>query len=345
MSDLQCEISGMREYELRRGLQALLELMNNVPQDGVVEPEMADQAIALWQKHVAEARRRVEEANRLERNVHIVFGMSDAGTIKVHLSNQNMGRDNKVLAFDDWFSIGPLAQLDRSEGLLARMQWKYDKLVDHLAMQSSNHANQIEQMSETIVRLPESQKIYIWCADNAHDQLGLRFVLYMLGESKHAVTILNITQMAQSLPGYEEGISLPYAIGQLEQAQKAGMIRLFEQQTAITGLERKRYADEWREWSEQPSVLRIWENGTVKHLAVDALDDQLLAALRRQTELGKADEHGFVQAGLVIGDFLRRYSQFVCYSYLEYRIWSMISDGVLAFRGLPGAIHKYSIRV
>ncbi|WP_206669684.1 hypothetical protein [Paenibacillus luteus] len=30
---------------------------------------------------------------------------------------------------------------------------------------------------------------------------------------------------------------------------------------------------------------------------------------------------------------------------IEYRIWTLISNGILSFKGLPDAMHQYSIRV
>ncbi|WP_379141201.1 DUF1835 domain-containing protein [Paenibacillus sp. sgz500992] len=50
-------------------------------------------------------------------------------------------------------------------------------------------------MVEAVKNIPENKTIVIWCADNAHDQTGLRFVLHLLRDRKQPVNVVNVTEL------------------------------------------------------------------------------------------------------------------------------------------------------
>lgn len=62
--------------------------------------------------------------------VHIVFGDSMAGSLKLAIKQQGYADTNKVISLHDRFSIGPLWQLDEEVGRLNRSQWFSDNIND-----------------------------------------------------------------------------------------------------------------------------------------------------------------------------------------------------------------------
>lgn len=104
---------------------------------------------------------------------------------------------------------------------------------------------------------------------------------------------------------------------------------------------RKRYESEWQELEGQDHVLRFWEEGRVigcEEDRMDALILQTVAELQEQHHSGD-----LVKAGDVLSSILEMSRQFVSYSYIMYRIWFLVSEGVLMFKGLPGFPHQFSI--
>ncbi|MFC5650670.1 DUF3658 domain-containing protein [Paenibacillus solisilvae] len=61
--------------------------------------------------------------------------------------------------------------------------------------------------------------------------------------------------------------------------------------------------------------------------------------------LEEESEDDFVRAGRVIAKICSNLHQLVGDSFIQYRMWTLISNGVLAFKGLPFALYQYCVRV
>ncbi|MGN7479694.1 DUF1835 domain-containing protein [Solibacillus silvestris] len=57
------------------------------------------------------------------RMVHIVFGLSGAGSLKMALKIMKVHKWEQVIIFGDIFSIGPIERLHEDDGQEARVQW------------------------------------------------------------------------------------------------------------------------------------------------------------------------------------------------------------------------------
>ena len=55
--------------------------------------------------------------------VHILFGPSGAGSLRMALKKMGVYQVEKVISFWDIFSIGPIERLHESDGQEARFQW------------------------------------------------------------------------------------------------------------------------------------------------------------------------------------------------------------------------------
>ena len=58
---------------------------------------------------------RLQEEKR-QTHVHVVFSLSEAGSLKVALSKVGKQEESRVVAFNDWFSVGPITELSTNEG-------------------------------------------------------------------------------------------------------------------------------------------------------------------------------------------------------------------------------------
>lgn len=274
------------------------------------------------------------------------WSFSFAGSLKVALSEIGRRQENQVLAFNEMFSIGPITHLEKEEGQQNRLQWLTDRFACYTHQYFHNRENQIANMMETISKIPESNSITIWCGDNAHDQVGMRFAVYLFRERKQPLRIVNVSEIYKEMPmsmDNDEKVA-PYAQSfipreaYLEIVKKSNEIMFVE-----SGL-RRRYEMEWIEMSEQEHVLRLWRDGAVKAWKEDELDGMILETVAK-LQKEKADEVGFVKMGAVMFILLKELDQLIGLDFFEYRIWTLISNGILAFRGLPGAMHQYSIRM
>lgn len=145
--------------------------------------------------------------------VHIISGMSDAGSLKVAFSALGKRETSQVLAFNELFSIGPLSGLDTLTGMQNRHQWVAERDENYSISQHCHQENQLVRMSQTVKSIPPHKIIVIWVADNAHDQTGLRFVLHLLRDRIQPVHMVDVTELYHSAGIHcKEGVT-PHFIG------------------------------------------------------------------------------------------------------------------------------------
>ncbi|WP_054028477.1 DUF1835 domain-containing protein [Bacillus sp. FJAT-28004] len=343
MKDLYERLRELSEGEVRNLLNDLLKLTVPFSEQGDGEQKaLADSIVQMYEMQVQRAHSSRLEAEQRKRTVHLVFSMSDAGSLKVALSKLGKRADNEVLTFNDCFSVGPIKDLDRAEGQRAREFWQMEKLSGSMFNHLMNREHQIERVIEKISAIAEHKSIIIWCADNAHDQVGLRFVMHLLKNRSNSVHIMNVSELFRlNMPSTHENIP-HYAQGLLEEDVYLNIVKEYEHVLPLVDSERRRFEAEWLELKQHKHTLRLWVDGKIEHAAEEALDRKLMAVVDK---LAIETEDGFVKAGAVIGELQDHYFQLIDFRFTEYRLWTLISDGYLAFRGLPGAMHQYSVRM
>lgn len=332
----------------REHLAILRNLLHSVKQDdpAVKEPsdrKMADKLYGLLGKHIDAAYEQHMEIERLQTHVHVVFSLSDAGSLKVALSKVGKRQQSRVLAFNGWLSVGPIADLDTSEGQQRRQSWLMEHVQDDYFFDMINLDHQIAQLMKELKAIPEHKTVVIWCADNAHDQTGLRFALYLLKDRKQPIRIVNVTKVSQELGFRQKGGETPYAQALIDRDNYVEIVRDYGEGHPLDSETRKRYESEWIELAGQNHWLRLWEAGELRGCEEDKLDPLII-----QSVIDLQGMHGagdYVHAGEVMARVLEVSRQRISISFLTYRILRLTSDGVLTFKGIPGFPHQYSIRL
>lgn len=323
-------IHDLNEWEIRTVLHELLNEVEKGSETG--------RLLQLWDDRINDARLRREEAYRLQKHVHIVFSLSDAGSLKVALSQIGRRQENKVLAFNDLFSIGPLLHLDQPEGQRNRQRWMMDRFSPSRVLNDRNRESQMNHMIEELRAIPEEKSVLIWCSNNSHDQTGLRLVMHLLRERYQPVQIINFSD---TLQGEDDP---PIAQAYVDREVYRSIVSNYEKARLVTPQERQQYVAEWEQLSYSNDELRLWQNGAIKGCEVEAIDGIIVSTIVAAVQ-ESSNEEGFVKAGEVVAKLFEHFDQVIGYYFIEYRIWSLISNGVLEFRGLPGALYQYSIRL
>ena len=104
--------------------------------------------------------------------VHIVSSESAAGSVRVALAPPK-----HVIGFPDGFSIGPLWKLEEKRGQTFRNNWLFENINDG---QEDVYQNKFTNTLREIEDISNHVPIYIWYGNNADEQCGLRFFLYLL---------------------------------------------------------------------------------------------------------------------------------------------------------------------
>lgn len=344
MAEYHEMLSELQGWETRDILNDLLQIAEQSASKGNEESILADRILKLWKERQAKSRKAREEAEVRQDSVHLVFSLSDAGSLKVAISELGMRQKIKVMAFNDLFSIGPIMNLETPEGQQHRQQWLMERFSYFTYTNMHNSEHQIGRMIEAITTIPERKSITIWFGNNAHDLVGLHFALYLLRHREQPIQIINLTEAYKALTMDERGNAEPYAQGLIEFEIYKEIVKRYENSKPLDAIQRRHYESNWSEkLSKQEHTLRFCQNGEIVGVAEEELDGIIISSLQKLQN--EETTEGFVKAGRVVAEVFGSMQQLVGDQFIEYRMWRLISDGIIRFRGLPNAMYQYLVRL
>lgn len=316
-------------------LRAEMEKENNLSPDTFTQD-----IIKMYKDYVKvkQAEKRVED--RKYKACHILFGHSAAGSMKMALKELNSGQEEQIICFADLFSVWPIWQLHAAEGLRKRQEW----LQDHINFEESFFEQYETDFNETLDKLgaiAEDTPIFIWAGDNAHEQIGARFVLFQLRDKQNDIKIINVNAIYPKLfakPNYE---FTPLHTGEIIHEKLAVMYQNSEEIAALTAEEKEKAAEEWKSLAAATENLRIWEKGQVCAVNEDFFDANIMSAAKCLQN--KRNE--FKPVARLIGEVIGHLEQYVGDGFLEYRVRQLIYDGKLDIKGVPKAMRHYRVRL
>ncbi|KAB8138126.1 DUF1835 domain-containing protein [Gracilibacillus oryzae] len=264
--------------------------------------------------------------------VHIVTSESVAGSLKVALK-----RPKHVIGFPDSFAIGPLWKLETKEGQTYRSNW----LLDHINMEDDEYQIKWNNALREIIDISVNVPIYLWYGNNADEQSGLRFYLYLLRDKTNLIYLINTTELYEKFYASKEIQGICNS-GQLEPNQLAFIFN----ETAHVPLsfeQRSDFQEQWEKLAQSQDVLRIWINNTVQPLEEEHYDSFILSTIDRLHQ--KQKKQDFILTADVIGELLIEMEEYIDYAFLEYRIRHLIYSGILELKGVPKTMRHYSVKL
>lgn len=172
-----------------------------------------------------------------------------------------------------------------------------EHLPDSFFGASSNRKHRIEPMMETLRKIPVSKTMVIWSGDNAHDQTGLRFALYLLREQKNPIHVVNVTQAHRDM-----GLlgAAPIALAQGDQESFLEVVKRWGVGIPLELGLRKQYEQEWLEFSSQNHLLRLWDSGDIIGCDENELDPVIVSAVAKLQDENQNTECDFIKGSDVV---------------------------------------------
>ena len=268
--------------------------------------------------------------------VHIVSSESAAGSLRVGLE-----RPKVVISFPDSFSIGPLWKLDAKVGQRFRNEWLYEHINDE--QEDYEYENKFANTLRDIEDIPGQVPIYIWYGNNADEQTGLRFLLFLLCDKTNDVFLMNSTELYERYIMPEvRGQKISHT-GHIESKELRLLFEKGRKNPPLSKQERMQLQEEWNSLAQTKEVLRLWmkyEIIGVNENHYDPLIINTIEMLHREQE--KKD---FIMAGMVIGEILSGINELINAFFLEYRIRHLIYSGLLELKGIPKSMRHYSVKL
>lgn len=258
-------------------------------------------------------------------SVHIVSSESAAGSVRVALAPPK-----HVIGFPDCFSIGPLWSLEEKRGQAFRNDWLFENINDG---QEDVYQNKFTNTLREIEDISNHVPIYIWYGNNAEEQCGLRFFLYLLRNKSNETFLINTTEHSKT----------NCATSQLNAQQLAQLFENIKGKDPLTTKDRLIYQNGWETLSQTKDVLRLWINNEIKAVPDKYFDSLILKTIERlHNEQAIKD---FIKTGTVIAELLPLMDETPSVFFLEFRIRFLVYSGVLALKGIPKSMRHYSVKL
>lgn len=273
---------------------------------------------------------------------HIVFGDSPTGSLKIALKKLGLNQQEKIINFSDLFSIGPIWNLHDAQGMNDRYEW----LRTHINIDDEVLFNYEESFKQTILnieQIPSHHPIVIWAGENAHEQTGLRFVLYLLKEKINDIFIINTNEAYKIHFDRPEIDFTPRNMGELSSDQLKQIYENKKAGHALTQTERKAFEQQWEQLCEDKEVLRIWESNKIMSVPETFYDEYIINTVKKFHQ--KKKHNDFIKSARIIGEVIGHLNQYVGDQFIEYRVRRLIVGGIFDMEGVPKAMRYYSIKI
>ncbi|WP_079479148.1 DUF1835 domain-containing protein [Halobacillus salinus] len=257
---------------------------------------------------------------------HIVFGDSIEGALK-----QVLPTKHEVINIGNEFGFGPIWNLHTSEGVKKRKQWLFYNInMDEEEL--FNYEERIIKKLDRIRSIPNDRPVTVWYGDNAIEQTGLRFVHYIL-EQHPSVDAINATQTLHNMLPDRKSLHT----GEIHPFHLERMLKDARRQRI-----RERWSEDWKALSQTKDTLRFWKGGDIVSVPEDALDTYILITLDKIQ--AQSSSHDFIKSARLIGEVIGTLEQVINDSFLEFRVRTLIYEGLLEIRGVPRAMRSYEVR-
>lgn len=278
-----------------------------------------------------------DESQQYE-GIHLVCGESAAGLLTYSLGSQC----HKIIGFPDFFAEGPLQDLHNEEGFQKRHQW----LMEHLNMENNflkeEYPIRFRKTLEQIKTLPENYPILLWMAENANEQIGLRYFLYLLQNHANEMYVINTALACKEVMKAKEVQTIFNHTGEVHPE----LIRaIYEQKLfqPLTKEERQMYQNEWVELAKTDGMLRIWQDNKIQTVSEDYYDAKIIQTAKKLHS--KQEQVDFVKAARIVGNLLGYVAGQISDAYLEYRIRCLVNKGIFEIKGNSKEMSNYSVRL
>ncbi|MED2040473.1 DUF1835 domain-containing protein [Bacillus wiedmannii] len=268
-------------------------------------------------------------------HVHIAFDDSTAGCLK-YMFSQEEQLEEMVVAFSEFFSIGPIYKLHMNEEQLARQEWLVNNLTAYENYFEEEYLPRFLETIEELHTIPIETPITIWKADNAHEHVGLCFVMTQLKDKKN-IRVMNTSEASKEILKKEYTIR---GTGELSPESLALIQKSFVELPYLTVEKRMEFEHEWDSLSKSTEFLRVWTDNEVRSVQEDYFDQFIIECAK---SIGADRE--FLKAPRVIGEALGHVEQLVGDTFLEYRLKELIKQEVFEFEGSLDEMRFYSVKL
>ncbi|MGY8622387.1 DUF1835 domain-containing protein [Bacillus safensis] len=274
--------------------------------------------------------------------IHIIFGAAAAGSLKQAIREMKQKQIDDVIAFDDIYSIGPLLHLHEHEGQANRIEWLRNVMSNEFGY-FDDMVNDQHRMLQQIKEIKAGSRILIWTGSNAHEQIGLLYAVYLLKEKRVELSVINITTAFDQLFNTNTRRMILRHSGEIASEKFKILYESKSHIHPVTKEERERLQNEWLSLAKENHTLRIWQKGQVIIVPEDEFDAYLVKMAKRLHQ--SAPEEEYIVTPRLIGEVIGHLDQYIGDDFIEYRLKTLIDQGMFDMKGKRTSMRYYSIKL
>lgn len=275
--------------------------------------------------------------------VHIILGESAGGSLTYAFRDTPEEQTEVVITVPGYLSVGPIKALHTKDGLDNRFKWLKNHFRDELN-DLEFYKRGMEKALQQIEAIQPHQQVVIWTCENAAEQTGLRFILYLLKEKENEIKEINTLKAFQELcvSSVREEDFYPRSSGELSGEQ----LLLFYKQLPVEPMEPERRESlcwEGETLLQSSGLLRVWKDEQV-HNEKEGREDQFIIECARRLH-NEHEIYDFMKAARLIGEVVGHTAQYNGDEWIEYRLRRLIEQGIFEYRGELEAMRYYEVKL
>ncbi|WP_017691653.1 DUF1835 domain-containing protein [Paenibacillus sp. PAMC 26794] len=276
--------------------------------------------------------------------IHITFGESPLGSLKMGMSTLPDQEKRSFFSMDDNYAVGPLGDLTRRADLQRRHLWLTERMcLNDRQAYGLHELESLFDLKATIQSFDSKTSIIIWYANNAHENTGLLYAMHLLRSSENPIYLIETSGLYQQLFNRPDVQYDVLHTGEILSEKLLVMWHVCSEQEPLSKQERLQLEQDWLELSVQPGLLRMMENGVIRSLPEDALDEYIMQKVRELTP--NWEQGTYIRAARIVGEVIGTSSQHISDAFVEYRLRQLVLQGQLEMDGKPLAMRYYSVRL
>ncbi|CAH0271863.1 hypothetical protein SRABI96_03715 [Peribacillus sp. Bi96] len=275
--------------------------------------------------------------------LHIVFGQSTSGSLKISLRELGIENEEKVLCFSDIFSVGPIWKLHGEVGVKQRIDWFRTRFLSEEDYYEKDYGKDFIKTKDIICHVPEETTIFLWAGDSSHEQTGVRYVLYLLNNKRNNIILINTTKAYHEQFKVSNRVYSPLSTGEIPPEKLKSIYEKNKTNNPISIEDRRKFYQEWELIADAQDVLRIWDNGEVHGVDEDFYDLFIINKARKLHNQQK--NRDFMKSTRLVGEVIGHLEQYLGDEFIQYRVRHLINNGTFDIEGVPTTMRFYSIKL
>jgi len=343
MMDIRKAIDELSSEDVRSALRLVMFQIDSAIENKQLEEDIFQNLKGLYDELLlAQNNEKTGALNADTTKIHIIFGDSAAGSLRYAIKQMGLADTNKVVSFNDRYSIGPIWHLHEEEGRKQRYEWLRDHINNGYDSLDVDLEEEVYPKS-LIAQMPAEASIVLWIGNNAHDYAGLRYTIYLLRNCLNKVFVFNAEDACSRRFNSPDRFIDYIHLGEVPTEKLQAVFGESEENGPLTRETRDQLEREWLTLAEQQEVLRVWNDNKLVGVDEHYFDTYLFETVEQL--LSDKPKGEFIKAARVVGQALGYCEQYVGDQYFEFRLRELIYAGKLEIKGIPKAMRFYSVRL